>query len=147
MQILSCLFASFGVSSISTAFFFLYTNMWLVVLFIRQLKIQGVPCKRKPLQLKVQCSTRNLGSHQSATVKGPKIINVKPFKRENRRFNLYKKRETRITYVPFQQTTTTKNLIPDLRQVQTNAAGSKVPKFNISHVMERYLRQIPVKGL
>ena len=64
--------------------------------------------------------------HQS--IKGPKTTSVKPFKRENQRSNLYKKRETRNTYRLHKQTTTTVTVhqIPDLGQVQTLTAGLNV---------------------
>ena len=51
------------------------------------------------------------------TIKGPKNTSVKPFKRENQRSNLYKKRETRNTYKLHKQTTTTVHQIPDLGHV------------------------------
>ena len=35
---------------------------------------------------------------EQKAIKGPKITSVKPFKRENKRANLYKKRETRNTF-------------------------------------------------
>ena len=42
-----------------------------------------------------------LAHNEQQAIKGPKITNVKPFKRENQRSNLYKneKRETRINYI------------------------------------------------
>ena len=42
-----------------------------------------------------------LAHTEQQAIKGPKIISVKPFKRENQRSNLYKKRrrETRIHYI------------------------------------------------
>ena len=55
--------------------------------------------------------------HQA--IKAPKITSVKPFKRENKRSNLYRKRETRNTYTLHKQTTTTVHQISDLGQVQT----------------------------
>ena len=36
---------------------------------------------------------------EQKAIKGPTITSVKPFKRENQRSNLYKKRETRINYI------------------------------------------------
>ena len=52
---------------------------------------------------------------------------AKPFiKRENQRYNLYDKWETRNTYEPHQQTTTTEHQINDLGYVQTHAAGLNV---------------------
>ena len=54
------------------------------------------------------------------------MTRVKPVKRENKRSDLYKKRETRNTYEPHQQATTTKHQIPELGQVQINAAGLNV---------------------
>ena len=39
---------------------------------------------------------------------------------------LYKKRETRNTYEPHKQTTTTVHQVPGLGKVQTNAAGLNV---------------------
>ena len=49
-----------------------------------------------------------LAHTEQQSIKGPEITSVKPFKREKQRSNLYiKKRETRNTYEPFQQTTTT----------------------------------------
>ena len=60
------------------------------------------------------------------SIKGLNITSVKPFKRENQRSNVYKKRETRNTYELHKQTTTTMNQIPDLGQVQTFAAGLNV---------------------
>ena len=44
---------------------------------------------------------------EQQAIKAPKITSVKPFKRENQRSNLYKKRETRNTYKLHKQTTTT----------------------------------------
>ena len=41
------------------------------------------------------------------------MTSVKPLKRENIRSNLYQKRETRNTYEPHQQTTSTEHQIPD----------------------------------
>ena len=59
--------------------------------------------------------------------KGPSnIIFLKPFKRESQRSNLYKKRETKNTYEPHQQMTTTEHQMPDLGRVQTNAADLNV---------------------
>ena len=67
-----------------------------------------------------------LAHTEQQAIKGPKITSVKPFKRENQRSNLYKKRETRNTYKLHKQTTTTVHQIPDLGQVQTFAAGLNV---------------------
>ena len=53
-----------------------------------------------------------LAHTEQQAVKGPKITNVKPFKLENQRSNLYKKRETRNTYKLHKQTTTTVHQIP-----------------------------------
>ena len=51
---------------------------------------------------------RALAHTEQQAIKGPKITSVKPFKRENQRSNLYKKkRETRNTYKLHKQTTTT----------------------------------------
>ena len=61
------------------------------------------------------------------------MTSVKQFKQENQRSNLYKKRETRNTYEPHQQTTTTEHQVPDLGQVQTNAAGLNVLKVPNLH--------------
>ena len=36
---------------------------------------------------------------EQQAIKGSKITSVKPFKRENQRSNLYKKRETRINHI------------------------------------------------
>ena len=66
-----------------------------------------------------------LAHTEQQAIKGPKITSVKPFKRENQRENLYKKRKTRNTYKLHKQTTTV-HQIPDLRQVQTFAAGLNV---------------------
>ena len=63
---------------------------------------------------------------EQQAIKSPKITNVKPFKRENQRSNLYKKRETRNTYKSHKQTITTVHQIPDLGQVPTFAAGLNV---------------------
>ena len=63
---------------------------------------------------------------EQQAIKGPNITSVKPFKRENQRTNLYKKRDTRNTYKLHKQTTTTVHQIPDLGQVQTHAAGLNV---------------------
>ena len=65
---------------------------------------------------------------EQQAIKGPKITSVKPFKLENQRSNLYKKkkRETRNTYRLHKQTTTTVHQTPDLGQVQTFAAGLNV---------------------
>ena len=52
---------------------------------------------------------------------------VKPFKQENQRSNLYIKK-TRNTYEPHKQTATTEHQIPDIGQVQTNAASVNVLK-------------------
>ena len=57
-----------------------------------------------------------LAHTEQKAIKGPKITSVKSLKRENKRSNLYKKRETRNTH---KQTTTTVYQIPDLGQVQT----------------------------
>ena len=67
-----------------------------------------------------------LAHTEQQAIKGPKIYSVKPFKRENQRSNLYKKRETRNTYKLHKQTTTIVRQIPDLGQVQTFAAGLNV---------------------
>ena len=49
-----------------------------------------------------------LAHTEQKAIKGSKITGVKPFKRENQRSNLYKKkRETRNTYKLHKQTTTT----------------------------------------
>lgn len=66
------------------------------------------------------------------------MISVKIFKRENQRYSLYNKRETRTTYEPHQQTTTDEHHIPDLGQELTNAAG-----FNVSTCfnLHPYLKQ------
>ena len=48
-----------------------------------------------------------LAHTEPQAIKGPKITIVKPFKRENQRSNLYKKRETRNTYKLHKQLTTT----------------------------------------
>ena len=48
-----------------------------------------------------------LAHTEQQAIKGPKITSVKPFKRENQRSNLNKKRETRNTYKLHKQTTTT----------------------------------------
>ena len=64
---------------------------------------------------------------EQQAIKGPKTTRrVKPFKPENQRSNLYKKRDTRNTYKLYKQTTTTVHQIPDLGQVQTFAAGLNV---------------------
>ena len=63
---------------------------------------------------------------EQKAIKGPKITSVTPFKGENQRSKLYKKRETRNTYKLHKQTTTTVHQIPDLGQVQTYAAGLNV---------------------
>ena len=39
-----------------------------------------------------------LANTEQQAIKGLKITSVKPFKRENQRSNLFKKRETRNTY-------------------------------------------------
>ena len=66
----------------------------------------------------------DLAHTEQQAIKGPKITSVEPFKRENQRSNLYKKRESRNTYKLHKQTTTTVQQIPDLiGQVQTFAAG------------------------
>ena len=58
-----------------------------------------------------------LAHTKQQAIRGPKIISVKPFKRENQRSNLYKifkKRETINTYKLHKQTTTTVHQIPEL---------------------------------
>ena len=55
----------------------------------------------------------HVGHTEQQAIKGPKITSVKPFKRENQRCNLYKKRETRNTYKLNKQTPTTVHQIPD----------------------------------
>ena len=54
-----------------------------------------------------------LADNEQQAIKGPKNTSVKPFKRENQRSNLYKKRETRNTYKLHKQTTTTLHQIPN----------------------------------
>ena len=61
-----------------------------------------------------------LAHTEQQAIKGPITTSVKPFKWENQRSKLYKKRET---YKLHKQTTTTVHQIPDLGQVQTFAAG------------------------
>ena len=53
-----------------------------------------------------------LAHTEQQVIKGPKITSVKLFKRENQRYNLYIKRETRNTYKLHKQTTTTLYQIP-----------------------------------
>ena len=53
-------------------------------------------------------------------------LSVTPFKRENQLAYIYWKRETRTTNEPHQQITITEHQIPDLGQVQTDAAGLNV---------------------
>ena len=67
-----------------------------------------------------------LAHTEQQPINGPKITSIKPFKRETQRSNLYKKRETRNTYKLHKQTTTTVHQIPNLKQVQTFAAGLNV---------------------
>ena len=51
--------------------------------------------------------------NEQQAIKSPKITSVKPFKRENQRSNLYKKRETRNTLHKLHKpTTTTVHQIP-----------------------------------
>ena len=47
-----------------------------------------------------------LAHTEQQAIKDQKMTSLKPFKREDQRYNQYKKRETRNTYVPHQQTTT-----------------------------------------
>ena len=56
------------------------------------------------------------------------MTSVKPLKRDNQRSYLYKKRETRNTYEPHQQTIATEQQVPDLGQLQKKCSGFK--RFN-----------------
>ena len=48
-----------------------------------------------------------LAHTEQQAINGPKITSLKPFKRENQRSSLYKKKDTRNTYKLHKQTTTT----------------------------------------
>ena len=55
------------------------------------------------------------------------MTSVKQFKQENQRHNIYKKkRVTRNTYEPHQQTTTTEQQAPNIGQVEINVAGLNI---------------------
>ena len=67
------------------------------------------------------------------------MTSVIPFKRENQRSNLYKKQTKKHLWTRHQQTTTTEHQVPDLRQVQINAAGLNVLKgTNIFSLLSLY---------
>ena len=68
-----------------------------------------------------------LAHTEQQAIRGPKITSVKPFKQENQRSNLYKKRETRNTYKLHKQTTTAIHQIPDLGRANI---CSGIKRFN-----------------
>ena len=65
---------------------------------MRQLSIQITIYKSKPRSM-YGLQHRALAHTEQQAMTGPKITGVKPFKLENQRFNLYKKRETRTNYI------------------------------------------------
>ena len=70
-----------------------------------------------------------LAHNEQQATKSPKITSVKPCKRVNQRFNLYKKRETKNTYKLHKQTTTTVHKIPDIVRTGANIC-SGIKRFN-----------------
>ena len=78
----------------------------------------------------MRSSTRRLGSHQTASYKELQQLLAKTIQTEKPTalaLSIFlKKRETRNTYEPHNQTTHTENQIPDLGQVQTIAVGLNV---------------------